>query len=262
MIGTLVNTGAVVAGSLLGVVIGKRLPDRIKTIVMQALGLSVVLIGLQMALSGTRPLLVIGSLLLGAVTGELLDFEGRITAIGGWLKRRFQSESSTFVQGFVTASVLYCTGAMVIVGSIRDGTVGDPSILYIKSLLDGVASIAFASSLGSGVAFSALSVFVVQGSITLLASKLAFLQGPGVIEAITATGGLLILGIGINILEIKQIRVGNLVPALVYAILAALYSSRCAAVTEVKEVACKRWMKRGIFLFCGHLPYATDSTNY
>jgi hypothetical protein len=218
-----VNTGAVVAGSLLGVVIGKRLPDRIKTIVMQALGLSVILIGLQMALSGTRPLLVIGSLLLGAVTGELLDIEGRIAAMGEWLKRRFRSESPTFVQGFVTASVLYCTGAMVIVGAIRDGTVGDPSILYIKSLLDGVASIAFASSLGVGVAFSALSVFAIQGAITLLASKLAFLQGPGVIEAVTATGGLLILGIGINILEIKQIRVGNLVPALAYAILAALY---------------------------------------
>jgi uncharacterized membrane protein YqgA involved in biofilm formation len=221
--GTLVNTGAVVVGSLLGVVIGKRLPDRIKTIVMQALGLSVILIGLQMALSGTRPLFVIGSLLLGAITGELLDIEGRIAAMGEWLKRRFRSESPTFVQGFVTASVLYCTGAMVIVGAIRDGTVGDPSILYIKSLLDGVASIAFASSLGSGVAFSALSVFVIQGSITLLASKLAFLQGPGVIEAVTATGGLLILGIGINILEIKQIRVGNLVPALAYAILATLY---------------------------------------
>ena len=223
MTGTLVNTGAVVAGSLLGVMIGKRLPDRIKTIVMQALGLSVILIGLQMALSGTRPLLVIASILLGAVTGELLDIEGRIAAIGEWLKRRFRSESSTFVQGFVTASVLYCTGAMVIVGSIRDGTVGDPSILYVKSLLDGVASIAFASSLGLGVAFSALSVFAVQGAITLLASQLIFLQNPGVIESVTATGGLLILGIGVNILEIKQIRVGNLVPALVYAAIAALY---------------------------------------
>jgi len=152
-----------------------------------------------------------------------MDIEGRIAAIGEWLKRRFRSESSTFVQGFVTASVLYCTGAMVIVGSIRDGTVGDPSILYVKSLLDGVASIAFASSLGLGVAFSALSVFAVQGAITLLAAKLAFLQSPMVIEAVTATGGLLILGIGINILEIKQIRVGNLVPALVYAAIAALY---------------------------------------
>jgi len=221
--GTLVNTAAVVAGSLAGAVIGKRLPDRVKSIVMQALGLSVVLIGLQMALSGTRPLLVIGSLLAGAVTGELMNIEGAVEALGNWLKRRFRSDSSTFVQGFVTASILYCTGAMVIVGSIRDGTVGDPSILYVKSLLDGVASVAFASSLGLGVAFSALSVLVVQGSITLLASQLTFLQEPAVIEAVTATGGLLILGIGLNILEIAKIRVGNLVPALVYAIVAAMY---------------------------------------
>ena len=223
MTGTLVNTAAVVAGSLAGAVIGKRLPDRIKTIVMQALGLSVVLIGLEMALSGTRPLLVIGSILAGAVTGELMNIEGAVEALGEWLKRRFRSDSSTFVQGFVTASILYCTGAMVIVGSIRDGTVGDPSILYIKSLLDGVASVAFASSLGLGVAFSALSVLVVQGSITLLASQLTFLQEPAVIEAVTAAGGLLILGIGINILEIKRIRVGNLVPALAYAVAAAMY---------------------------------------
>jgi len=221
--GTLVNTAAIVAGSLAGAVIGSRLPDRIKTIVMQALGLSVVLIGLQMALSGTRPLLVIGSLLAGAVTGELMNIERAVANLGERLKKRLRSDSSTFVQGFVTASILYCTGAMVIVGSIRDGTVGDPSILYIKSLLDGVASVAFASSLGLGVAFSALSVFVVQGSITLLSSQLAFLQEPAVIEAVTATGGLLILGIGINILEISQIRVGNLVPALLYAILAAMY---------------------------------------
>lgn len=223
MTGTLVNTAAIVAGSLAGAVIGSRLPDRIKTIVMQALGLSVVLIGLQMALSGTRPLLVIGSLLAGAVTGELMNIERAVANLGERLKKRLRSDSSTFVQGFVTASILYCTGAMVIVGSIRDGTVGDPSILYIKSLLDGVASVAFASSLGLGVAFSALSVFVVQGSITLLSSQLTFLQEPAVIEAVTATGGLLILGIGINILEISQIRVGNLVPALLYAILAAMY---------------------------------------
>jgi len=221
--GTLVNTAAIVAGSLAGAVIGSRLPDRIKTIVMQALGLSVVLIGLQMALSGTRPLLAIGSLLAGAVTGELMNIERAVANLGERLKKRLRSDSSTFVQGFVTASILYCTGAMVIVGSIRDGTVGDPSILYIKALLDGVASVAFASSLGLGVAFSALSVFVVQGSITLLSSQLTFLQEPAVIEAVTATGGLLILGIGINILEIRKIRVGNLVPALLYAILAAMY---------------------------------------
>ncbi len=222
MIGTVVNTGAVVVGSLIGVAVGSRLPDRIKTILMQALGLSVLLIGFQMALSGHRTLLVIGSLLLGALTGELLQLERRVEHLGERLKRRFRSWSPTFVQGFVTASILYCTGAMVILGSIRDGTVGDPGILYIKSLLDGVASIAFASSLGIGVAFSALSIFVVQGAITLLSSQLLFLQEPSAIEALTAAGGLLIVGIGINILEIRQIRVGNLVPALFYAVAAAL----------------------------------------
>jgi hypothetical protein len=117
------------------------------------------------------------------------------------------------VQGFVSASVLYLTGAMVIVGSIQDGSSGDASILYIKSLLDGVASIALSSTLGIGVAFSALSVLIVQGSITLLSSKLLFMQNPAVIEAVTASGGLLIIGIGTNILELTKIRIGNFIPA-------------------------------------------------
>ncbi|MCG6537320.1 MAG: DUF554 domain-containing protein, partial [Syntrophales bacterium LBB04] len=132
------------------------------------------------------------------------------------------SESSSFVEGFVTAPVLYCTGAMVIVGSIQDGTIGDPTTLYVKSMLDGVASIALASSLGIGVAFSSLTVLAVQGSITLLASKLLFLQDPRVLNAVTATGGLMILGIGINLLDLKRIPVGNLVPALFFAIAGAL----------------------------------------
>ena len=189
---------------------------------MQALGLSVILIGLQMALSGKRLLLTIGCLLLGAVTGELIDIEGKVERVGEWLKSRARSESSTFVDGFVTASVLYCTGAMVIVGSIQDGTFGDPSTLYVKSVLDGVASIALASSLGIGVAFSSIIVLIAQGSITLLASNLIFLQDPRVLDALTATGGLLILGIGISILDLKKIRLGNLVPALLYAIAGAL----------------------------------------
>lgn len=222
MIGTVVNTGSIITGSLIGVVIGRRLPDRLKTIVMQALGLSVILIGLQMALSGKRLLLTIGCLLLGAVTGELIDIEGKVERVGEWLKSRARSESSSFVEGFVTASVLYCTGAMVIVGSIQDGTTGDPTTLYVKSLLDGVASIALASSLGVGVAFSSITVLIVQGSITLLASSLLFLQDARALDALTATGGLLILGIGISILDLKMIRLGNLVPALIYAIAGSL----------------------------------------
>jgi uncharacterized membrane protein YqgA involved in biofilm formation len=223
--GTLVNTGAVLAGSFFGVAVGDRLPERFKSILMQALGLSVVLLGLQMALSGSRPLLSIGSLLVGALVGEALRVEHGLTMLGSWLRQRFGSHSGTFVEGFVSASLLYCTGAMMIVGSIQDGTVGDPSTLYVKSLLDGVASVALASSLGVGVAFSAATVLVAQGAITLLASRLLFLQSPAVLEAVTSTGGLLIVAIGLNLLDIAKIRTGNLMPAVFFAIIAALLFS-------------------------------------
>lgn len=223
MIGTWVNTGTVITGGLIGVVIGKRLPERFKTIVMHALGLSTLLIGFQMALSGKHLLLTVGCLLAGAVVGEAANIEGAVERLGEWFKRRARSDSSTFVEGFVTASVLYCTGAMVIVGSIQDGTLGDPSTLLVKSLLDGMASIALASTFGIGVAFSAISVLAVQGSITLLASRLTFLQVPGVLEAVTATGGLLIVAIGFNLLTQARIRIGNMVPALAFAALFAYY---------------------------------------
>ena len=169
MIGTLVNTGAVVAGSAIGLAAGTRLPERIKIVLMQALGLAVVAIGLRMALEAQHTLLAIACLLLGGVTGELLRIEQRLDNLAETLSRTLRSNSSRFVEGFVTATLLYLTGAMTIVGSIQDGTIGDPSVLLVKSLLDGVASVALASSLGVGVMFSALPVLLVQGGITLLA---------------------------------------------------------------------------------------------
>lgn len=223
MKGTLVNTGAIIVGSLIGMAAGKRLPERLKTIMMQCLGLSTILIGLQMALSEKDVIPTIGCLLIGALTGELMNIEAAMDRLGEWLKVRARSDSSTFVEGFVTTSLLYVTGAMVIVGSIQDGTTGDATTLYIKSMLDGVASIAFASTLGIGVAFAALSVLCVQGALTLLASQLTFLQQPAVLGAITATGGLLIVAIGFNLLNMVKIRIGNLLPALVYAVLWALF---------------------------------------
>jgi hypothetical protein len=219
LIGTIVNTGAILAGSFIGISAGKFLPERIKTIAVQALGLSVVLIGLKMAISGKEPIVTIGCVLLGAITGELIKIEQGTERLGEWLKTHARSDSSTFVQGFVSASVLYLTGAMMIVGSIQDGTVGDASTLYTKALLDGVASVALSSTLGIGVAFSALSVLLVQGSTTLLASKLLFMQNPDVLDAITASGGLLILGIGTNVLGLTKIKIGNFLPALLFAVL-------------------------------------------
>lgn len=222
MLGTLVNTGAIIAGSAIGLAVGPRLPEKIKTILMQALGLAVVFVGLDMALAGRATLLAIGCLLLGGITGELLNIQQRLETLGEWLRRGLRSDSGRFVEGFVSATLLYLTGAMTIVGSIQDGTMGDASTLFIKSILDGAASIVLASYLGVGVMCSALPVLVVQGGITLLAAQLAFLSEPAVLSAVTTTGGLLILGIGINLLEIANIRISNLLPALLYAIVGAL----------------------------------------
>ena len=166
--------------------------------------------------------MAIACLLLGGITGELLRIEQRLDGLAETLRQLLRSDSSRFVEGFVTATLLYLTGAMTIVGSIRDGTVGDAGILLLKALLDGVASVALASSLGVGVLCSALPVLVVQGGITLLAGQLAFLSQPAVLDAVNATGGLLILGIGINLLDIGRIRVGNLLPAVLYAIIGGL----------------------------------------
>jgi uncharacterized protein len=221
--GTLVNSSAVLAGSVFGLFAGKYIKEGFRGMLMNALGLAVVVIALKMALSAQNLIPMVACLLLGGITGELMRIEDGIAWIGERLKQRFRSESATFVQGFVVATVLYLVGAMMIIGCITEGTTGDGSILYLKSLLDGVASVALASTLGVGVAFSALSVFVVQGSLTLAASHIAFLQQPSVLAAITATGGMIILGIGVNLLELKKIRVGNFIPALVYAALYGLF---------------------------------------
>lgn len=222
MTGTIVNAGAILVGGLIGLAAAGRIPERVKTILMQALGLSTLIIGLQMALSAREVIPIVSSLLLGALTGELLRIEDGLERIGHWLKKRARSDSSTFVTGFVTTSLLYCTGAMVVVGAIQEGTTGNATTLYIKAMLDGVASIAFASTLGIGVLFSAASVLLLQGSITLLSSNLAFLQQPAVLGPVTSTGGLLIVAIAINLLNIAKIRIGNLLPALFYAVLIAL----------------------------------------
>lgn len=219
MIGTLANTASVIIGSAIGLSAGRYMGDALKRTLMHALGLSVVVIGLKMALSGADLIPSVAWLLLGALTGEAAGIERWVERVGQALRTRFASGSKTFVEGFVSATVLFITGAMVIVGCIQDGTTGNPDTLLLKSMLDGVASMTLASTLGVGVAFSALSVLVVQGALTLLAAHISVLQEPHVLASITATGGMIILGIGINLLGLASIRVGNLIPALVYAAL-------------------------------------------
>jgi uncharacterized membrane protein YqgA involved in biofilm formation len=222
MKGTLVNTFTVLLGSSLGLLIGARFSEKIRTIVMHALGLSTLLIGFKMAFKTDDILLVIGSMVVGGIIGEIIKLEEGLESLGEFIKRKVKSESGNFVLGFVTSSLVFCIGPMTIIGSIQDGVSGDASVLYAKSLLDGFASVVFASSLGIGVIFSSLTVLIFQGSLTLLGEKLSFLLKPEVLDELVATGGLIIVGIGIYLLGIKRIKVGNFLPALVVVVILAL----------------------------------------
>jgi uncharacterized membrane protein YqgA involved in biofilm formation len=216
--GTLVNVLTVVIGSLVGMAIGDRLSERVKTTVLSCLGLGTILIGVKLAILTQHLTLVIAALLLGGVTGTLLDLERKLEAVAVRLKAGVRSDSATFVTGFVTASLLFCVGPMTVIGSIQDGTMGDASLLYTKSVLDGFASVALASGLGVGVLFAALTVLIFQGGLTLAGAALADLAGSQVIVEMSATGGLLILAIGLYLLDIRKLPLANLLPALLYII--------------------------------------------
>ena len=218
MLGTAVNTGAILAGSFIGASIGSRLPEKIRTTVLQVLGLVIILIGLQMALQTKNVLVVLGALISGGLLGEVLDITDGLEKFGSFLQANLAKEqSSRFGEGFVTASLVFCVGPMAILGSLQDGLLGDYRLLAVKAMLDGFISIAFAASLGWGVALSALSVMLYQGSISLFASTLSQVLTDPMITEMTATGGLIIVGIGIKLLEIKDIRLANLLPALAIA---------------------------------------------
>lgn len=219
LIGTFINTGAIVAGATLGVALGGRLPEKVTRTVMQGIGLFTLLLGVKMALTESGALIVIFSIVLGAVIGELLDIEAALERLGKWAEERFSRESThgSFGKAFVSTTLLYCVGPMAITGAITDGLQGDYTILLTKSMMDGLSAIAFASALGIGVGLSAVTVFLYQGGLTLLASLVSSWMTQSVINDMTAVGGILIAAIGINILEIIRIRVGNLLPGLFVA---------------------------------------------
>ena len=218
MLGTAINTGAILTGTLIGASAGSRLPERIRTMVLQVLGLVIMLIGLQMSLQTKYILVVLGALISGGLLGEALCITDGLEKLGSFLQSNLaKQQSSRFGEGFVTASLVFCVGPMAILGSIQDGLLGDYRLLAVKGMLDGFISIAFAASLGWGVALSALSVMIYQGSITLFAGVLSQVLTDPMINEMTATGGLIIVGIGLKLLEIKDIRLANLLPALLLA---------------------------------------------
>ncbi len=219
MLGTIINAGAVVAGSILGISIGSRLPEGMRTSVLNGLGLVTSVIGLQMALASGNMLIVLGAILIGAIIGEALRIDDGLTRLGVALQSRLSrgDAKSSVGEAFVTASLVFCIGPMTILGSISDGLSGDYHLLTLKSALDGFASMAFAASLGWGVVLSAVTILIVQGSITLFAAVFEKILTEPMIAEMTATGGVIILGIGLKLLNIKDMRLANFLPALIVA---------------------------------------------
>jgi hypothetical protein len=222
-IATFINALAIILGSLIGVTCRRIFPDRIRSIVYQGIGLSVLVIGLDMALQFDNIIFVVFSMLLGGITGEILRLEEKTAQMGNWLKARVKSSDSGFTDGFVTASLIFCIGSMAILGSIDEGIRGDRTILLTKSILDGFISIPLASTYGIGVMLSALPILLYQGGITVAAAQSQAFFTPEIITQITCVGGILIMGIGITLLEFRTINVTNLLPALIYVVLFTLF---------------------------------------
>jgi uncharacterized membrane protein YqgA involved in biofilm formation len=220
-IGTLLNTATVIVGALLGRAIGSRLPARLRETAMDGIALLTLLIGAQMALGTRHVLYVLGAVLIGGLLGEGLRIEDHLEAFGDWLERRVGGDSSeggsNFSRGFVTTSILFCVGPVTLMGCIQDGLRGDYNLLAIKSVLDGFSALAFASALGWGVLFSAGTVLVVQGALTLGARTLSGSLTPAMSAELFATGGVMMLGLGIRLLGLKPVRVANFLPGLIVA---------------------------------------------
>lgn len=214
-LGTLANVGAVVVGGALGSLVIPRIPENVSKATIQALGLGVILIGLQMAWTTQNLLMVLISLAVGTVIGELVDIDARLNVFAGKLERLPFAHQGSFAKGFVQTTLLFCVGAMAITGSLQDGLNHDPATLYAKSVLDGVSAIMFGSVMGPGVILSAVPVLLYQGALTLGASALSLILTPAVIQEIGAAGGLMVMGLGLNLTGVAEIKVANMLPALV-----------------------------------------------
>ncbi|MCP3944208.1 MAG: DUF554 domain-containing protein [Desulfobacteraceae bacterium] len=213
MLGTFVDCLAIIGCSLVGMLFKNGISEKYNQTVMQAMGLALALVGIESALGCDDLPIIIISLAIGSVLGEFVGIEAYLESLGKFLERRFSKTSDGFAKGFITGSLIFCVGSMAIVGALEDGLTGDHHILFAKACLDGIIGLILASSLGIGVMFASLAVLVYQGGITLMAVVLKPLLVPVVVSQMSAVGGLLIMGIGLNLLREKKIRVGNMLPA-------------------------------------------------
>ncbi len=219
MLGTVVNSIAIIIGGLFGLILRKGIREDSRNTLMDGIGLSVMIIGITSGIKSENVLLLVVSIVLGSIVGEIIEIEDRLDALGNDLQKRLGKSDSQFSKSFVTASLIFCIGAMAVVGSIEAGIHGDYTTLYVKSILDGITSLLLSSTLGVGVLFAAIPVFIYQGIITILANSAVSLLTPEVIIEMSAVGGTLILAIGVNLLELKKIRIGNMLPGIIIPII-------------------------------------------
>lgn len=215
MWGTLINAGAIIVGSLIGLLFHSRIPKKYIQIIFQGIGLFTLFVGIAMALKTNNYLVLVFSIVLGSIIGTLLNFENQINGFSGWIKKKIKTEDSKFTDGLVSAFLLYCMGSMTILGAFEEGLGNHPNLLLAKSLMDGISSIALTAGLGIGVMFSVVPLLIYQGALTFLAQLLNDRVSSLYINELSAVGGLMLIGMGLNILDITRIKVVNMLPALV-----------------------------------------------
>jgi hypothetical protein len=223
MLGTVVNSLAVIIGGLIGVLFKNVIPEKISDALLKASGLAVITVGIKLSLVGENLTLLIMSVIIGTAIGELINIEGKLDNLGALVESKMKNKQSNIALGFITCTLVYCVGSMSVIGSIQSGLSGNHEILFSKALLDGITSISMAVSMGIGVVFSSISIFIYQGIITMLAQFMQSLLSDVVVTEMTAIGGTLIMAIGLNFLEIKRIKVGNMLPAIFLPILYYLF---------------------------------------
>lgn len=223
MIGTLINVGTVLVGSAIGLLVRSRLPERYTKIMFQVFGLFTIFLGIKMALETKNIMVMIFSLLLGTMLGEWWNLEKGMDRLAGFIKKRVKSKNERFTEGFVTAFLVFCMGSMTILGAIEEGLGSKPNLLLTKSLMDGFSSMALASALGAGVLFSVIPLLIYQGGLTVFASYLTNILSPDVVAELSAVGGILLIGLGFVLLDVKKIRVMNMLPSLVVVVFLAIW---------------------------------------
>ena len=221
--GTIVNTLAIIAGAMIGVIAKKAIPQRMGDLVMSAIPIVVMVLGIQFGIASSNILIVIVSLVVGGIIGEWIDIDRRLDDFGVRIQSRMKGGDSNFSAAFVSTTLIYCVGSMAILGSIESGINGNHTILYTKSLMDGISAIFFASTLGAGVIFSGISVFIYQGILTVLAGYIGPYLSPEVVTEMSASGGILLIALSFTILGIKKIKVANILPAIFLPVILMLF---------------------------------------